>query len=121
MSGRRIWHLGSKRLGGEIGGSRGVRYSYRGGSGGGGSGSGGGGGGIGPVGGADDELDDIAVVSNAAPGQLRYGTAGMNTANGPRVVPGECGAGSEEWLWWSLEVHVSCEWFCIVRTNNYIF
>lgn len=90
MSGRRIWHLGSKRLSGESVGSRGVRYSYRGGGGsGGGSGSGGGGSGSGGGGGADDDLDDIAVVSNAAPGQLRYGTAGINTANGPRVVPGE--------------------------------
>ncbi|XP_043229594.1 cyclic nucleotide-gated cation channel alpha-3-like, partial [Amphibalanus amphitrite] len=36
---------------------------------------------------ADDELDDIAVVSNAEPGQVRYGS-GAVTANGPKVVPG---------------------------------
>ncbi|KAF2361180.1 hypothetical protein FHG87_008056 [Trinorchestia longiramus] len=92
MSGRRIWHLGSKRLSGESLGSRSVRYSYRGGGGGVGGGSGGfggsGSGGSGSGGGADDDLDDIAVVSNAAPGQLKYGAAGINTANGPRVVPG---------------------------------
>lgn len=36
----------------------------------------------------EDELDDIAVVSNAEPGQVRYGS-GAVTANGPKVVPGE--------------------------------
>ena len=56
---------------------RGVKYSYRGG----GSTEGRGGGILGE--------DDIAVVSNAAPGQLKYGTAGIVTANGPRVVPGK--------------------------------
>lgn len=37
---------------------------------------------------AEDELEDIAVVSNADPGQVTYGS-GPITANGPRVVPGK--------------------------------
>ncbi|XP_022238753.1 cyclic nucleotide-gated channel rod photoreceptor subunit alpha-like [Limulus polyphemus] len=35
----------------------------------------------------DDDLDEIAVVSNAAPENVKYGP-GTLTANGPRVVPG---------------------------------
>lgn len=35
----------------------------------------------------DDELEDIAIVSNPDPGQVKYGS-GSITANGPRVVPG---------------------------------
>ncbi|XP_066973362.1 cyclic nucleotide-gated channel beta-1 isoform X2 [Macrobrachium rosenbergii] len=67
MSGRRMWSL-SKRM--STDGGRGVRYST---CGGGGS--------------QDDELEDIAVVSNADPGQVKYGS-GSITANGPRVIPG---------------------------------
>ena len=36
----------------------------------------------------DDDMDDIAVVSNANPEQVKYGS-GSITANGPRVVPGK--------------------------------
>lgn len=36
----------------------------------------------------DDDLDDVTVVNNAAPENVKYGTAGCVTANGPRVVPG---------------------------------
>ncbi|XP_064455662.1 cyclic nucleotide-gated channel rod photoreceptor subunit alpha-like [Ornithodoros turicata] len=36
----------------------------------------------------DDNLDEIAVVSNAAPENVKYGAGGSLTANGPRVVPG---------------------------------
>ncbi|GAB6020166.1 hypothetical protein CHUAL_002892 [Chamberlinius hualienensis] len=35
----------------------------------------------------DEDLDEIAVVSNADPGAVRYGS-GCITANGPRVIPG---------------------------------
>ncbi|KAG8190736.1 hypothetical protein JTE90_024869 [Oedothorax gibbosus] len=35
----------------------------------------------------DDDLEDIAIVSNAAPGSVKYGSGSL-TANGPRVVPG---------------------------------
>lgn len=35
----------------------------------------------------DDDLDEIAVVSNAAPEAVKYGSGSL-TANGPRVVPG---------------------------------
>ncbi|NP_001301083.1 cyclic nucleotide-gated cation channel alpha-3-like [Limulus polyphemus] len=34
-----------------------------------------------------DDLDEIAVISNAAPENVKYGTGSL-TANGPRVVPG---------------------------------
>ncbi|XP_037508567.1 cyclic nucleotide-gated channel cone photoreceptor subunit alpha [Rhipicephalus sanguineus] len=38
----------------------------------------------------DDDLDEIAVVSNAAPENVKYGAGGGGslTTNGPRVVPG---------------------------------
>lgn len=37
----------------------------------------------------NDDLDEIAVVSNATPENVKYGTGGGSfTANGPRVVPG---------------------------------
>nr|XP_037273801.1 LOW QUALITY PROTEIN: cyclic nucleotide-gated cation channel alpha-3-like [Rhipicephalus microplus] len=38
----------------------------------------------------DDDLDEIAVVSNAAPENVKYGASGGGslTTNGPRVVPG---------------------------------
>ncbi|XP_035205767.1 cyclic nucleotide-gated channel cone photoreceptor subunit alpha-like [Stegodyphus dumicola] len=36
----------------------------------------------------DDDLDDVTVVNSAAPENVKYGTAGCVTANGPRVVPG---------------------------------
>ncbi|XP_042235800.1 cyclic nucleotide-gated cation channel alpha-3-like [Homarus americanus] len=65
MSGRRMWGMGSKRMSGD--GGR-VRYTtYHGAN--------------------EDELEDIAVVSNADPGQVKYGS-GPITANGPRVIPG---------------------------------
>ncbi|XP_022238532.1 cGMP-gated cation channel alpha-1-like isoform X2 [Limulus polyphemus] len=35
----------------------------------------------------DDDLDEIAVVSSAAPENVKYGSGAL-TANGPRVVPG---------------------------------
>ncbi|XP_054707186.1 cyclic nucleotide-gated channel rod photoreceptor subunit alpha-like [Uloborus diversus] len=35
----------------------------------------------------DDDLEDIAIVSNAAPESVKYGSGSL-TANGPRVVPG---------------------------------
>ncbi|XP_067128199.1 cyclic nucleotide-gated channel alpha-3-like [Centruroides vittatus] len=35
----------------------------------------------------DDDRDEIAVVSNAAPENVTYGSGGL-TANGPRLVPG---------------------------------
>ncbi|XP_023223511.1 cyclic nucleotide-gated olfactory channel-like isoform X2 [Centruroides sculpturatus] len=42
----------------------------------------------------DDDLDEIAVVSNAAPENVKYGTGNV-TANGPRVVPGIITSGGE--------------------------
>lgn len=42
----------------------------------------------------DDDLDEIAVVSNAAPENVKYGTGNI-TANGPRVVPGIITSGGE--------------------------
>ncbi|CAG2101660.1 unnamed protein product [Medioppia subpectinata] len=36
----------------------------------------------------DDDLDEVAVISNAAPESIRYGSGQLSTANGPRVVPG---------------------------------
>ena len=36
----------------------------------------------------DDDLDEVAVISNAAPENVRYGSGQLSTANGPRVVPG---------------------------------
>ncbi|XP_075536920.1 cyclic nucleotide-gated channel alpha-3 [Dermacentor variabilis] len=36
----------------------------------------------------NDDLDEIAVVSNAAPENVKYGGGGSLTTNGPRVVPG---------------------------------
>ncbi|XP_047489099.1 cyclic nucleotide-gated cation channel alpha-3-like [Penaeus chinensis] len=66
MSGRRMWSLGSKRP--STDGGRGVRYTT-----------------CRPS--HDDELEDIAIVSNPDPGQVKYGS-GSITANGPRVVPG---------------------------------
>ncbi|XP_076349243.1 uncharacterized protein LOC143246427 [Tachypleus tridentatus] len=35
----------------------------------------------------DDDLDDIAVVTNATPESVKYGSGAL-TSNGPRVVPG---------------------------------
>lgn len=35
----------------------------------------------------DDDLEEIAIVSNAAPESVKYGSGSL-TANGPRVVPG---------------------------------
>lgn len=37
------------------------------------------------------ELDEIAVVSNADPCQVKYGSGslGLSTINGPRLVPGD--------------------------------
>lgn len=67
MSGRRMWGIGSKRFNSDTT-SRGIRYNTC----------------RGPK---DDDLEDIAVVSNADPGQVKYGS-GIITANGPRVVPG---------------------------------
>lgn len=69
MSGRgRMWGLSTKRPSSD--GGR-VRYtSYR------------------PAAAAHDDLEDIAVVSNADPGQVKYGS-GPITANGPRVIPGQ--------------------------------
>ena len=71
MSGRKLFSRGQKR-GSEGGSKAAVRYT--------------------PCSHQDlhleDELDDIAVVSNAEPGQVRYGS-GAVTANGPKVVPGE--------------------------------
>lgn len=66
MSGRRMWGLGAKRLSGD--GGR-VRYTWR------------------PA--SNDDPEEIAVVVNPDPGQVKYGT-GPITANGPRVIPGEC-------------------------------
>ena len=36
----------------------------------------------------DEDLDEVAVISNAAPESVRYGSGQLSTANGPRVVPG---------------------------------
>lgn len=36
----------------------------------------------------DDDLDEVAVISNAAPENVRYGSGSITTVNGPRVVPG---------------------------------
>ncbi|XP_054167514.1 cyclic nucleotide-gated channel rod photoreceptor subunit alpha-like isoform X2 [Oppia nitens] len=36
----------------------------------------------------DDDLDEVAVISNAAPESIIYGSGQLSTANGPRVVPG---------------------------------
>lgn len=42
----------------------------------------------------DDDLDEVAVISNAAPESVRYGSGHHHTtANGPRVVPGIITAG----------------------------
>lgn len=41
----------------------------------------------------DDDLDEVAVISNAAPENVRYGSRQHITANGPRVVPGIITAG----------------------------
>ena len=41
----------------------------------------------------DDDLDEVAVISNAAPESVRYGSGHHSTANGPRVVPGIITAG----------------------------
>ncbi|XP_050702890.1 cyclic nucleotide-gated channel rod photoreceptor subunit alpha-like isoform X2 [Eriocheir sinensis] len=65
MSGRRMWGLGGKRLSSD--GGR-VRYSS-----------------CRPA--SQDDLEDIAVVFHADPGQVKYGS-GPITANGPRVIPG---------------------------------
>lgn len=65
-----------------------------------GSGSGPGGGpgtpagsGMGAVGGsagsAGSDLEEIAIVSNASGGQVKYGSGNLSS-NGPRLVPGEC-------------------------------
>jgi len=37
---------------------------------------------------SEDDLDEVAVISNAAPENIRYGSGQHTTANGPRVVPG---------------------------------
>ncbi|KAK8379815.1 hypothetical protein O3P69_019658 [Scylla paramamosain] len=66
MSGRRMWSLGAKRL--SMDGMR-VRYSNC------------------RRTQASDDFEDIAVVTNADPGQVKYGS-GTITANGPRVIPG---------------------------------
>lgn len=39
----------------------------------------------------DDDLDEVAVISNAAPESVRYGSG--HHANGPRLVPGIITAG----------------------------
>ncbi|XP_071519853.1 uncharacterized protein [Panulirus ornatus] len=65
MSGRRMWGMGSKRLSND-----GVRSRY-----------------TNCHGSHEDDLEDIAVVSNANPDQVKYGS-GPITANGPRVIPG---------------------------------
>lgn len=36
----------------------------------------------------DDDLDEVAVISNAAPENVKYGSGSLTTVNGPRVVPG---------------------------------
>ena len=43
----------------------------------------------------DDDLDEVAVISNAAPDAVKYGAAGSHHphANGPRLVPGIVTAG----------------------------
>lgn len=43
----------------------------------------------------DDDLDEVAVISNAAPESVRYGSGHhpTSTANGPRVIPGIITAG----------------------------
>lgn len=43
----------------------------------------------------DDDLDEVAVISNAAPESVRYGSGHHSTANGPRVVPGIITAGMD--------------------------
>lgn len=38
---------------------------------------------------SNNELDEIAIVSNAEPCQVKYGSGPLNSAaNGPRLVPG---------------------------------
>ena len=78
MSGRRIWGLSAKK---SLGSDRGIKYTpYK--------GAGGSSGSLGMVGRNDDDLEDIAVVTNANPEQVKYGS-GSITQNGPRVVPGK--------------------------------
>lgn len=43
----------------------------------------------------NDDLDEVAVISNAAPESVRYGSGHHTTANGPRVVPGIITAGMD--------------------------
>lgn len=43
----------------------------------------------------DDGLDEVAVISNADPESVRYGSGHHSTANGPRVVPGIITAGMD--------------------------
>ncbi len=44
----------------------------------------------------DDGLDEVAVISNADPESVRYGSGSHHsTANGPRVVPGIITAGMD--------------------------
>lgn len=43
----------------------------------------------------DDGLDEVAVISNADPERVSYGSGHHSTANGPRVVPGIITAGMD--------------------------
>lgn len=75
MSGkRRVFSLGGRKLGSVGGGERVVKYTT----------------GANTRGG-DDDLEDIAIVSNADLGEVTYGggqAPNYTQANGPRLVPG---------------------------------
>lgn len=75
MSGkRRVFSLGGRKLGNVGGGERVVKYTTG-----------------GTTRGGDDDLEDIAIVSNADLGEVTYGggqAPNYTQANGPRLVPG---------------------------------
>jgi len=77
MSGkRRVFSLGGRKLGSVGSGERIVKYTT--------------GHSIGDN--KDDDLEDIAIVSNTDLGEVTYGsgqTPNYSQANGPRLVPGE--------------------------------
>lgn len=78
MSGKRkVFSLGGRKLGTVGGGERIVKYTT--------------GSATSRGGGADDDLEDIAIVSNADLGEVTYGggqAPNYTQANGPRLVPG---------------------------------
>jgi len=75
MSGkRRVFSLGGRKLGSVGSGERIVKYTS------------------GHSGNKDDDLEDVAIVSNADLGEVTYGggqAPNYTQANGPRLVPGK--------------------------------